>query len=133
MVEAETFRLSANAWEPWFLIPSLLWSLGFGLYFGLLTGVIFFGLFSLVVVLNLRMTRYHIGRDGITVGLVDHLRWADVKAARRKRFLGREYIHVTRTTGFPWWIPLDLIGNRDIRSALSDFVPNDNPIRTCIE
>lgn len=131
-LEKATLRYKFRPLAPLTLIPNLIWATAFGIQFGLLTGVVCLALAYLSGALTFRLLRLQVGWDGITADPVNHLRWAEVKLAQRKRLLGQEFLYVTRTSGLPWWMPLDLITESELRSALVDFAPHGNPIRTCL-
>ena len=77
--------------------------------------------------------RLSVGPGGITLYRIYRMRWDDAKSARLATVAELQYLHVKRHRGLSLWIPLYLIGLRDVRTALRDQAPSDNPIRKCLE
>ena len=73
-----------------------------------------------------------IGPDGVRLYRINMLRWIDVAGAEAKNILWLKYIRVKRHKGINYWIPLYFKGQTDIRNALKEHAPTDNPIALCI-
>jgi hypothetical protein len=92
-------------------------------------------LFSVLIVPPLLVWTLVIRDDGMTLYRVNHLKWDEVRNARLIRIPGLPYMIVRRRKGLFrwWWVPLYFKGARDVRAAILERCPKDNPIRRCVE
>ena len=130
---SDTFRMPRLPWVAFILIiSSPLLSLSWRLP-ELIPVHVF--LFSVLIVPPLLVWTLVIRDDGMTLYRVNHLKWDEVRNARLIRIPGLPYMIVRRRKGLFrwWWVPLYFKGARDVRAAILERCPKDNPIRRCVE
>ncbi len=74
-----------------------------------------------------------ISADGIVLYRMNKLGWSDIKSARLRTFLGIRHIYIQRNKGVSWWLPLYFRGPCPIKTALLQFVPEENVLHQVAE
>ena len=88
---------------------------------------------SVVAYFAFRSIRIVLTNESVTISRFWKLHFSDVARAERRRMLGFDYVAVLRKGGaFRWWIPLDYVSTRPLRTALADAVPAGNPVREAL-
>jgi hypothetical protein len=88
---------------------------------------------TLVSIVLLFVAVLQVGPDGLIIYRLNRLRWADVTAARHQRVFGLPYLVLYRARGGRWWVPLYFRGATDLREAVWQATPKDNPIHHALK
>jgi hypothetical protein len=76
---------------------------------------------------------YTLGRcvvapGGLHLYFVNHTRWDEITAARKRNVFFLPYLHLKRRRGGDWWVPLYFTGPEPIENALLRYTPHEHPI-----
>ena len=129
---AITFYISPGwhgAWLlvlPLALVLTLTWP-HFSVAISLAVQLVFF-LILLALVATVTVTS-----QGIQLYRINRLSWSDVQAVKARSVLGLPYLHVTRTEGMSWWLPLYLRNEQGFYASVIENAPASNPLRSYAE
>lgn len=71
--------------------------------------------------------------QGIRLYRINRLIWSDIRAVKPRSVLGLPYLHVTRTKGASWWLPLYLRNEQGFYASVIANAPVGNPLRSYAE
>jgi hypothetical protein len=131
-VKVEVFRLPTWPWIPAFALLQVPGIVHVGVAEGAASAFVAALVGALFVGFVVWTGQISIGPEGIAIYRINRMRWNDAVSARPRRVLGLRYVHVQRSRGMSWWVPLYFIGGRDLREALVDYAPESNPISLCL-
>ncbi len=69
-----------------------------------------------------------ISSEGLVLNHINKLAWSEVTEAFLLTFLGLPLVRIKRAKGSTWSIPLYYVGERPIKEALLQNVPQHNPL-----
>lgn len=129
---AITFYISPGWRRAWLLVLplALLLALGWPQVWVTISLAAQLAFFFVLLVLVATVT---VTAQGIRLYRINRLVWSDVRAVKARSVLGLSYLHITRTKGTSWWLPLYLRNEQGFYASVIASAPVGNPLRSYAE